>query len=111
MVLSAFVGLRAAKMQCRHLDGDPTNNGLYNLAWGTSAENSSDTIRHGRSNTGERNGRSALTAHTVMHEILPALERGESQSSIGKRVGISQEAVCNINTGKKWSHLTGRRRG
>lgn len=48
LVLEAFVGLRERGQECRHLDGDPLNNRLDNLAWGTSSENTWDTLRHGR---------------------------------------------------------------
>lgn len=32
----------------RHLDGNPHNNTLENLAWGSHSDNSMDTVRHGR---------------------------------------------------------------
>ncbi len=47
--------------ECRHLDGDSTNDVASNLKWGTSAENSADTVLHGRSAKGEQNGNSKLT--------------------------------------------------
>ena len=31
----------------RHLDGDPTNNVVWNLAWGTQRDNYEDSVRHG----------------------------------------------------------------
>lgn len=31
----------------RHLDGNPTNNVVWNLAWGTSKDNWEDAVRHG----------------------------------------------------------------
>lgn len=46
MVLEAFVEPRPEGLQCRHLDGDPSNNRLENLAWGTSRENGQDRSRH-----------------------------------------------------------------
>jgi hypothetical protein len=48
LVLDAFVGRCPEGQQCRHLDGDPTNNHLSNLAWGTAAENATDRDIHGR---------------------------------------------------------------
>lgn len=48
LVLEAFVGPCPPGMQTRHLDGDPGNNHLGNLRWGTPAENNRDTLRHGR---------------------------------------------------------------
>ena len=47
LVLEAFVGPRPSGMECRHLDGNPANNRLDNLAWGTKFENDMDMFRHG----------------------------------------------------------------
>ena len=49
MVLLAFIGEPPANdAVARHLDGDPTNNRVGNLSWGTYQENQLDTVRHGR---------------------------------------------------------------
>ncbi len=47
LVMSAFVGPRPDGMETRHLDGDPANNVLPNLAYGTKSENALDSVRHG----------------------------------------------------------------
>lgn len=47
LVLLAFVGPRPDGMLTRHLDGDPTNNHLSNLVYGTPSENAMDAVRHG----------------------------------------------------------------
>lgn len=47
VVLEAFVGECPEGMETRHLDGDPTNNRLSNLTWGTSQENKWDTVDAG----------------------------------------------------------------
>lgn len=47
LVLEAFVGPRPDGMVTRHLDGNPTNNHLDNLAYGTPRENTADMFRHG----------------------------------------------------------------
>lgn len=50
LVLEAFDKPRPEPhYQVRHLDGNPLNNRLTNLAWGTPLENAQDRIRHGRS--------------------------------------------------------------
>lgn len=50
LVAAAFLGPRPTDMECRHLNGDPTDNRVANLAWGTSSENGHDVTAHGRSN-------------------------------------------------------------
>ena len=48
IVLEAFVGPCPAGMEILHGDGDPANNLLGNLRYGTSSENKFDTVKHGR---------------------------------------------------------------
>lgn len=47
LVLLAFCGPCPPKMETRHLDGNPANNRLGNLAYGTHSENIRDKFRHG----------------------------------------------------------------
>jgi hypothetical protein len=47
MVLAAFVGPRPDGMVTRHLNGDPSDNRLENLTYGTPKENMHDMIVHG----------------------------------------------------------------
>lgn len=48
LVLEAFVGARPdGGMYGCHNDGDPTNNVVVNLRWGTPSSNQQDAIRHG----------------------------------------------------------------
>ena len=49
LVCSAFYGPPPeGKDQVRHLDGDPSNNTVTNLRWGSAQENAQDIIRMGR---------------------------------------------------------------
>ena len=47
LVLEAFVGSCPAGMVCRHLDGNPANNHINTLKWGTQSENAKDAVKHG----------------------------------------------------------------
>lgn len=47
LVLEAFIGPRPEGMVTLHRDGDPKNNQLRNLRYGTQSENMRDAIRHG----------------------------------------------------------------
>lgn len=66
LVLEAFVGPCPAGHECRHLDGDPSNNALDNLAWGTPAENKADNRRLGRYLAAEESPRAKLTNSAVI---------------------------------------------
>lgn len=47
LVGEAFIGPLPPGLQTRHLDGNPANNAVTNLAYGTQSENMQDSIRHG----------------------------------------------------------------
>lgn len=47
LVAEAFHGPCPDGMECRHIDGDKSNNTAENLAWGTRSENTYDKVRHG----------------------------------------------------------------
>jgi len=103
LVLQAFVGPCPEGMECRHLDGNPRNNKLTNLKWGTRQENESDKVAHGTGNQGERNGMSKITWE-VAEEIRKRYASGkETQKAIGMDYGISDGTVCNIVNYKAWT--------
>jgi hypothetical protein len=46
LVLLAFVGPAPDKHECCHNNGDPADNRLENLRWGTRSENNTDAVVH-----------------------------------------------------------------
>lgn len=62
LVLEAFVGPCPEGMECRHLDGNPGNNRLDNLAWGTRKENYEDSVEHGTAYGISRENRARMSA-------------------------------------------------
>src|ERR1019366_7497597 len=95
LVMELFVGPCPEGQQVRHLDGDPANNMLWNLAYGTSKQNHADRARHGTDASGERNGRSKLTRSDAK-QIRIDCPAGQSQESVGKRYGVTQGTVSQI---------------
>ena len=48
LVLTTFVGTKKyPEFECRHIDGNPDNNFLENLEWGSKSINQRDRIKHG----------------------------------------------------------------
>ena len=47
LVATAFHGPKPDGLECRHLNGNKSDNSASNLRWGTRAENREDMIRHG----------------------------------------------------------------
>lgn len=66
LVLLAFHGEPPfEKAECRHLNCDRRDNRPENLAWGTRAENMSDTVRNGRTQRGEKHSQAKLNEQAV----------------------------------------------
>lgn len=102
-VLECFAGPCPEGMQCRHLDGDKTNNRPSNLAWGSSAENKADQIAHGTiaDFRGERHPQAKLTEADV--RAIRADSR--RQTDIAHDYGIDRSMVSQIKLGKCWGHV------
>jgi hypothetical protein len=47
LVLLAFVGSAPAGCECLHNNGNPADNRLENLRWGTRGDNIRDAVKHG----------------------------------------------------------------
>lgn len=118
IVLTAFVGPCPSGMECRHKDGDPGNNHLDNLCWGTPEENSQDKKLHGTENyrLGEDCSWSKLTAKIVRRirrlyadgkkKWGRSLSNPYSQPKLAKMFGLHQATVSEIVTRKIWKHLS-----
>jgi len=53
---------------------------------------------------GERHPRAKLTAEQVL-DLRLAWARGEPQTSIARRLNVSQSTISRIVRGKRWTHL------
>jgi len=103
VVLTAFVGRRPSGMECRHFDGDKTNNRLSNLRWGKSADNYQDKVRHGTASISQRNLQRTLTPAQVV-KVRSMLSGSLSHSKIGARFGVTKSAISKIARGVNWAN-------
>lgn len=86
-----------------HKDGVKTNNHVNNLYWGTRADNYQDTVKHGTSPHGSRNGLSKLTQAEV-DSIREGYATGlVIMSALGDLYGVSATTVCDIVNYKLWN--------
>jgi hypothetical protein len=108
LVLMAFDGPKQAGQVCRHLDGNPKNNALHNLCWGTHRDNHLDAVKHGTHfkppkliQRGEKNHAVKLTREQVDH----IRQRTATAKELASLYGITQWTVFDIRKGRSWAHL------
>lgn len=106
LVMAAFVGPRPDGIEIRHLDGDPTNNALSNLAYGTHVENMKDRSLHGRTYRplGELSKNTTLTQVDIV-SIRGMITQGMNDCAIGRAMGVGRSSIRNIRIGKTWGHV------
>lgn len=69
LVAEAFIGPRPEGMEVCHNDGDPANNHLDNLRYGTHSDNSLDQLRHGTHTNAAKTH--CLRGHELFAENIP----------------------------------------
>jgi len=106
LVADAFLPPKGPTDQAlRHLNDDPTDNRVANLAWGTRKDNSQDAIHNGTQVRGIMHGRAKLTEDNV-REIRRMYATGNfSQKEIGLRFGVHQRTVFMLVRRKTWKHV------
>lgn len=104
LVLETFDRPQPKGMECRHLDGNPRNNRLENLRWGTRKENSADRIIHGTTCRGEKSVCSKLTS-TQVQGIRRRLKSRERIADIATKFNVSPTTVSRIKNKFRWGWL------
>lgn len=101
LVLEAFVGPCPPGMECRHGDGDHTNNCIGNLSWGTHLANMHDKAIHGTQTRGESHPVAKLTEADVK------AIRGSSGTykAIAHKYGVTIGAIQAVRSGRTWAHV------
>lgn len=107
LVLKAFCGEPSAKEEARHLDGNPENNKLSNLKWGSKRENFEDRLLHG---TVDRNGKKPkLTPNKVKLLRSIYLDLNWSiyriYSFLGQPWGVKENTIRDDILKKTWKTL------
>ena len=97
LVASTFLGQCPSGQEVRHLDGNPQNNNVSNLAYGTRAENICDVMRIGKA-------WQALTVDDV-RDIRQRLTQGEKGADIARIYGVSQGCISSIKKGRTYGWL------
>lgn len=91
LVLETFVGESREGQVARHIEGNPADNAVEHLAWGTYTENELDKRAHGTSR--------AHTRRIDVNRVLDLLRVGCLQQEVAAWLGLSQPYVSQINRG------------
>lgn len=108
LVLLAFVGPRLEGAVCRHLDGNPKNNHVDNLCWGTHKENADDRERHGTHPHGSQSVKAKLTEEDIPTiRLLLKRKRYGTMRAIAKLYKVDIATIRDIRDGYTWQHVKG----
>lgn len=106
LVLETFRGAPPAGFECRHIDSNPRNNQLHNLAWGTPLQNTADKLARG---TQFKNpAGKVLHAKLTEAQVRAALRMkasGMTHRQVADRLGVGRGCIKDIATGKTWRHI------
>lgn len=104
LVLEAFKGPCPDGMEGCHEDGNPRNNEVGNLRWGTHKSNGEDMVRHGRTNQGTRYPKAKLN-DAMVRQIFEWSASGETQTTIANRLEVSRRAIGMVLRREIWKHV------
>lgn len=114
LVAATFIGEKTDGFLVCHKDGNPANNAVSNLYYGTKSDNSKDAVKHGTHNLlssnfkGERVKGESCSWSKVTEDVVRYVRsmKGEKSSrALAKELSISQGNVSAIWTGKSWRHV------
>ena len=100
LVCLTFIGDRPPNADIRHLDGNPLNNNLSNLCYGTRVENIQDTIKHGRMDNFNK-----LDKQKVL-EICKLGFSDIKSYEVAKQYGVSRGTIVDIWNGRVCRNIT-----
>jgi len=107
--MQSFVGMRPSGHEANHRNGIKTDNALNNLEYIPAGDNQRHAFAlglkhppHGHEPKGETNGNAKLTEADV--RII--LNSDESHAALGKRYGVTLQAIALIRRGVNWKHIS-----
>ncbi|MGA0270492.1 MAG: HNH endonuclease signature motif containing protein [Ilumatobacteraceae bacterium] len=107
LVLENFVGPRPDGLVARHLDGDPSNNNLGNLEWGTSSRNRLDMWEHGTMPHGSTHTSSKLTEEQVLEMRFRFAGGDVEVQELAQAYCVDPSTVGSALRGEYWGHVGG----
>lgn len=105
LILKTFIGPRPPGKECLHIDGNPQNNKLSNLRYGTHKENMEDCSKHGGfGNRKGINNSNAKFTNQKAKKIRKLYKKGNvTQLQLAKQFNVGEYAIWCIVNNKTWN--------
>ena len=105
LIMEAFVGPVPKNKEVCHNNGNPVDNNITNLRYGTKSENALDKIKHGYVQpNGSKSGGSKLVENQV-YFIKYALDLGIKSKALAKQFGVGRQCISDIRNNRTWTQI------
>lgn len=105
LVLTAFVGTCPDGCESLHGNGNPSDNRVANLRWGTRTENLIDAVKHGAKPIGERVWSAKLARDDIQGIRKACLSGRGSVAALARRFSVSETTIRQVRDGRTWKHV------
>lgn len=94
-------------IEVNHIDGDKSNNNVWNLEWVTSSENKIHAFKLGLllPMKGEEHPNTEYTDDEIM-KACEMIHDGKTNKEISKKLGIKKNVINSIRNRKRWTHIS-----
>lgn len=103
-IIAVAGGLNPTDLTINHIDGNKTNNSIYNLECISSKDNSAHAGINNLLAVGERNTNAKLTEEKVRY-IRETNPKGKQVSEVAATVGVSESTVYRVLKRRLWKHI------
>ena len=107
LILISFIGPPEDGEECRHLDDNPENCQLTNLAWGTRIQNRQDALINNKLAIGENNGMAKLTVNNVkiIKQIYKPYSKDFGSGALARKFNVNPLTILDIVNGRTWKNV------
>ena len=104
LVAKAFLSRPPGEVEVCHRNGNPRDNRVANLRWGTHKSNVEDAMRQGTFARGSRRATAKLSEESIP-DIRRLAHEGVSYNEIGRLFGVHHATIRSAVIGRSWSHV------
>ena len=105
LIMLTFVGPRPDGYDTHHINGIRTDNRISNLKYLTKGQHAM-TWENSPGRKGEKHSQAKLDKKTVT-SIRNRKKNGERTGALAKEYCVSPSTICDIFSGRSWSHIKG----